>query len=91
MLPWSVIVTRSDSPFAARFREELKKTHPDSVLVTSMDRYHLIHLDAPGPDLVAQRVREFTPDDLRDNDCGLCQEGRGKRGLFGGASPKIPT
>ena len=50
MLPCSVIVTRSDSPFAARFREELRKTHPDSVLLTSMDGYYLIHLDAPGPE-----------------------------------------
>ncbi len=73
MLPWSVIVTRSDSPSAARFQEELKKTHPESVLLTPMGRYHLIHLDAPGPDLVAQRVREFNPEDLRDSDCTFCQ------------------
>ncbi len=82
MLPWSVIVTPSDSPFAARFQEELKKTHPDSVILTRVDRYQLIHLDAPGPDLVSQRVREFTPEDLQDSDCVFCQKRRGERGLF---------
>ena len=81
MLPWSVIVIRSDSPFASRFQEELKKTHPDTILMTPMDRYHLIHLDAPGPDLAAQRVREFNLDDLNDSDCAFCRERRGKRGL----------
>ncbi len=81
MLPWSVIVTRSDSPFAARFQEELRKAHPDSVLLTRMDHYHLVHLDAPGPDLVTQRVREFTPEDLEDRDCSFCREKQRKLGL----------
>ncbi len=74
MLPWSVIVIRSDSPFAARFLEELRKTHPDSIVFTPINRYHLIHLDAPGPDLLARQVHEFTPDDLRDSDCVFCRE-----------------
>ena len=83
MLPWSVIVTRSDSPFAARFHEELKKTHPDSVLLTRVGCYDLIHLDRPDPDLVARRVREFTPDDLRDSECVFCEERQGAGPLAG--------
>ena len=67
--PWTLTTTSSPS----QTDEELRDVFGEHAVVNRVGRFNLIHLDNPTPETVEQRIGEFDPDDLFEDDCPLCQ------------------
>ena len=53
--------------------EELKEMFGKEAVISRVGAFNLIHLDDPSPEMVEQRIAEFDPDGLFEDDCPLCQ------------------
>jgi hypothetical protein len=62
----------SGEPAVPETDDELRKVYGDSVAITRVGRFTLIHLDAPSPETISKRALEFDPADFFFDDCPLC-------------------
>ena len=66
----SNLVTARESQQSDR---DLKDLFGEDAIISRIGRFNLIHLDHPTPETVQQRIGEFDPDDLFEDDCPLCR------------------
>jgi len=62
----------SGEPATSETDDELRKIYGDSVVISRVGQFTLIHLDTPSPSTVSKRVLEFDPADFFFDDCPLC-------------------
>jgi len=72
--------TMVSSAAATQSDEELKEMFGREAVISRVGVFNLIHLDNPSPEMVEQRVSEFDPNDIFEDDCPLCQMLRNEGG-----------
>jgi hypothetical protein len=53
--------------------KEVRAIYGRHAVISRKDSFVLVHLDSPSPSLVAERTREFDPDEYFCSECPLCQ------------------
>ena len=66
--PWTLATINS----SFQSDDELRDIFGENAVVSRVGRFNLIHLDNPSPETVEQRIGEFDPNDLFEDDCPLC-------------------
>ena len=66
---WNICTVRASH----QSEEDLKDTFGENAIVSRIGAFNLIHLDNPSPELVENRIAEFDPDELFEDDCPLCK------------------